>query len=40
MLNTYRHPHLVWIISGHKEVMDFLIVDFKVAHLDMTFDLG
>lgn len=36
---TYRHPPLVWLISGHQQVMDLLIVDFEEAHLYMTFDL-
>lgn len=36
---TYRHPPLVWLISGHQQVMDLLVVHFKVAHLYMTFDL-
>lgn len=36
---THRHPPLVWLISGHQQVMDLLVVRFKVAHLYMTFDL-
>lgn len=36
---THGHPPLVWFFSGHQQVMDLLIVHFKVAHLYMTFDL-
>lgn len=36
---THGHRPLVWFFSGHQQVMDLLIVNFKVAHLYMTFDL-
>lgn len=36
---THRRAPLVWLISGHQQVMDLLIVHFKVAHLYMTIYL-
>lgn len=36
----YRHASLVGLLSGHQQVMDLLVVHFKVAHLHVTLDLN